>query len=192
MARARKGSISRRKKVRSLSRETYRNTIRNRNACHRASTDLVRRFGRIAVEDLQIRNMTRSAAGTVEEPGKNVAQKSGLNRSITEQTWGILHNQLAYKAEYAGRGLIKVNPAYTSRTCSGCGVILKEKLETYRLFVCQACGLVMDRDLNAARNIEARAFGSAQARGKESALSGIAPHAQLGELSPVHAEQQLA
>ena len=192
VARARKGSASRRKKVRSLSRETYRSTIRNRNACHRASTGLVKRFGRIAVEDLQIRNMTRSAAGTVEEPGKNVAQKSGLNRSITDQTWGVLHNQLAYKAEYAGRELIKVDPAYTSRTCSSCGVIRTEKLEIYRLFVCRACGLVLDRDRNAAKNIEARAFGSAQARGKESALSGIAPHAQLSELSPVHAEQQPA
>ena len=192
VARARKGSASRRKKVRSLSHETYRNTIRNRNACHRASTDLARRFGRIAVEDLQIRNMTRSAAGTAEEPGKGVSAKRGLNRSINEQTWGIIRHQLAYKAEYAGRELIKVDPAYTSRTCSGCGVILMEKLATYRLFVCQACGLVLDRDLNAAKNIEARAFGSAQARGKESALSGIAPHAQLGELSPVHAERQPA
>ena len=69
----------------SLSRETYRNTIRNRNVCHRVSTGLVRRFGRIAVEDLQIRNMVRSAAGTAEEPGKNVAQKSGLNRSINDR-----------------------------------------------------------------------------------------------------------
>ena len=192
VARARKGSTSRRKRVRSLSRETYRNTIRNRNTCHRASTGLVRRFGRIGVEDLQFRNMTRSAAGTAEEPGKGVSAKRGLNRSINEQTWGILVSQLTYKAEYAGRELVKVNPAYTSRTCSGCGVILKEKLATYRLFVCQACGLVMGRDLNAARNIEARAFGSVQARGNESAWSGIAPHAQLSELSPVHAERQPA
>ena len=190
VARTRKGSVSRRKKVRSLSRETNRSQVRNRNICHRASTDLVRRFGRIAVEDLQIRNMTRSAAGTAEEPGKGVSAKRGLNRSIREQTWGIMVSQLAYKAEYAGRELVKVNPAYTSRTCSGCGAIRTEKLETYRLFVCEACGLVMDRDRNAARNIEARAFGPVQARGKEPAQSGIAPHAQPSELSPVHAEQQ--
>jgi len=136
--------------------------------------------------------MTRSAAGTAEEPGKGVSAKRGLNRSINEQTWGILVSQLIYKAEYAGRELVRVNPAYTSRTCSGCGVILMEKLGTYRLFVCQACGLVMDRDMNAARNIEERAFGRSQARGKEPALSGIAPHAQLSELSPVHAERQPA
>ena len=190
VSRARKGSASRRKKVRALSRETYRNTIRNRNACHRASTSLVRRFGRRAVEDLQVRNMTRSAASTAEEPGKGVSAKRGLNRSINEQTWGILVSQLTYKAEYAGRKLVKVNPAYTSRTCSSCGTILMGKSATYRLFVCQACGLVMDRDRNAARNIEARAFGSALARGNESAQSGIAPHAQLSELSPVHTERQ--
>lgn len=130
VARSQRGSESRRKKVRTLSRETYRNTIRNRNVCHRASSELVRRFGRVAVEDLRIGNMTRSAAGTVEEPGKNVAQKTGLNRSITEQTWGIIHHQLSYKAEYAGRELVKVNPAYTSRTCSSCGVIRAERLET--------------------------------------------------------------
>ena len=192
VARAKKGSISRRKKIRSLSRETHRNTLRNRNACHRASTDLVRRFGRIAVEDLQIRNMVRSAAGTMEEPGKGVSAKRGLNRSINEQTWGILVSQLSYKAEYAGRELVKVNPAYTSRTCSGCGVVLTEELATYRLFVCQACDLVMDRDRNAARNIEERAFGRSQACGNEPVRSGIAPHAQLSELSPVHAEQQPA
>ena len=85
-----------------------------------------------------------------------------------------------------------MDPAYTSRTCSGCGVILMEKLATYRLFVCQACGLVMDRDRNAARNIEVKAFGRLGARGKEPVRSGIAPHAQLSELSPVHAERQPA
>ncbi|MYE54742.1 MAG: IS200/IS605 family element transposase accessory protein TnpB [Chloroflexi bacterium] len=186
------GVQSRRKKVRTPSREAYRNTIRNRNVCNRASSGLGRRFGRIAVEDLRIRNMTRSAAGTIEEPGKNVAQKTGLNRSITEQTWGMIHHQLAYKAKYAGRQMVKVGPAYTSKTCSDCGVIRTEGLETYRLFDCHACGLVVDRDLNAARNKEARAFGYVQARGNESAQSGIAPHAQLSELSPVHAERQPA
>ena len=190
VARARKGSVSRRKKVRSLSRETYRSQVRNRNICHRASTDLVRRFGRIAVEDLQIGNMTRSAAGTAEEPGKGVSAKRGLNRSIGEQTWGIMVSQLAYKAEYAGRELVKVNPAYTSRTCSGCRVVHAKKPAVYRVFVCDGCGLVIDRDWNAARNIEVRGFGALEARGNESVLNGIAPHAQPSELPPVHAEQQ--
>ena len=189
IARAERGSKTRRKKVMSLSRETYRNAVRNRNECHRVTTSIVRHYGRIAVEDLRVGNMTRSAKGTVEEPGKGVSQKRGLNKSITEQTWGILTTQLSYKAEYAGGEFVRVEPKHTSKTCSDCGVVLTEKLATYRLFVCHACGLVIDRDVNAARNIEARAFGSVRARGNEPALSGIAPHAQLSEQSPVHAEQ---
>ena len=82
------------------------------------TTDLVRRFGLIAVEDLAIRNMTRSAAGTIENPGTGVAQKRGLNRSITEQTWGLIRSQLAYKAEWAGRELVVVDPKFTSQRCS--------------------------------------------------------------------------
>lgn len=72
--------------------------MRNRNECHRVTTELVRRFGLIAVEDLKVKNMSASAKGTVEEPGRNVKQKAGLNRVITEQTWGLIRNQLAYKA----------------------------------------------------------------------------------------------
>ena len=69
------------------------------------TTDLVRRSGVVAVEKLRIANMTRSAAGTVEAPGKHVAAKSGLHRSISEQTWGLVRSQLAYKAAWAGRQL---------------------------------------------------------------------------------------
>ena len=66
----------------------HRERIRNRNECHRVTTELVRRFGLIALENLSIRNMTASAKGTLENLGTGVAQKRGLNRSITEQTWG--------------------------------------------------------------------------------------------------------
>ena len=189
VSRAKRGSATRRKKVRSLSRETYHNAVRNRNECHAVTSDIVRRYGRIAVEDLRVKNMTRSARGTVECPGEGVARKRGLNKSIIEQTWGTLAGQLSYKAEYAGGEFVRVNPMHTSKTCSECGVVLTERLATYRLFVCHECGLVIDRDVNAARNIEARAFGSARARGKEPAVSGIASYAQLSEESPVHAEQ---
>ena len=112
-----------RKRARSLAREQHRNKVRNRNECHRITTEIVRKHGLIAVEALTISNMTRSAAGTVEEPGRNVAQKRGLNRSIHEQTWGLIRNQLAYKAEWAGREYVEVDPRYTSQTCSVCGVV---------------------------------------------------------------------
>ena len=152
-----KGSGRRRKAVATLSRETRRNAVRNRNECHRITTDIVRRFGRIAVEKLAIRNMTRSAAGTVEEPGANVAQKSGLNRSILEQTWGLLQYQFSYKAEWAGGEFAEVNPKYTSRECSNCRQ--RTPQSEYRTYACGVCGYVDDRDTNAARNVHDRAFG---------------------------------
>ena len=188
VSRAKKGSNSRIKKVEALSRETYLNKIRNRNACHEITTDLTRRYGRIAVEDLQIKNMTRSAKGTVENPGVNVSQKRGLNRSISEQTWGVILYQLTYKAEYAGGETVRVNPRFTSRTCSRCSFIYKGRFREYAVFECSVCGLVLQRDHNAAINIEARAYG-AEARGKEPALSGTAPHAQPSPMGPVHAER---
>ncbi len=145
ISRKQKGSNSRRKAVAAFARAKRRNTIRNRNACHRITTDLVRRFGHIAIEGLQIRNMT--AAGGV--------YKKGLNREVLGQTWGIIRQQLAYKAEWAGRQLVEVNPAYTSRTCSECGFV-NGKATEYRIFACSECGHVQDRDVNAARNILAR------------------------------------
>ena len=140
-----------------LSRETRRNAVRNRNGCHLITTDIVRRFGRIAVEKLIIPNMTRSAAGTVEEPGTSVAAKSGLNRSILEQSWGVILSQLHYKAEWAGREFVEVNPRYTSKTCSTCGD--RSPQSEYRTYTCGVCGMVADRDTNAALNVCERAFG---------------------------------
>ena len=97
--------------------------------------------------------MTASARGTVEKPGSKVSQKAGLNRSILEQSLGLITQQLRYKAEWAGVQLIAVNPVNTSRTCSRCRAINKHKLAEYRVFKCPTCGLEIDRDLNAAINI---------------------------------------
>ena len=67
--------------------------MRNRNECHRITTRIVRNHDFIAVEDLRIEDMTRSARGTAEKPGRNVAAKTGFNRSIAEQTWGIINDR---------------------------------------------------------------------------------------------------
>ena len=90
VSRARKGSMNRREAVATLGRETYRNAVRNRNACHLLTTELVRRFGMLTLEDPRIGYMTRSASGTVEGPGVGVRGNRGLNRSILEQTWGMI------------------------------------------------------------------------------------------------------
>ena len=159
VSRARKGSNGRRKKVRTLARERERIRIQNRNQCHRITTTLVREHGHIAVEALRIPNMVRSASGTIEEPGVNVAAKSGLNRRIQEQTWGILRQQLRYKAAWAGGELVEVDPRNTSRTCSRCGALAPDQRE-YRVFSCPHCRLEIDRDVNAAINILKRSEGT--------------------------------
>ena len=159
---ARKGSNRRRKRVKALARECHRNRTTNRNQCHRITSQLVKQHALIAIEDLQLRNMTASAKGTADEPGSNVRQKAGLNRSILEQSPGLIANQLKYKAEWAGIQLAAVNPRNTSRTCSACRAVNSQKLAEYRLFRCQACGLEMDRDHNAAINILERALTAQQ------------------------------
>jgi len=152
MARCRKGSRRWKQRRAILSNLQDRERIKNRNECHRITTDIVRRFGLIVIEDLKIDNMTASAKGTTEVPGKNVKWKSGLNRSINEQTWGIIKQQLTYKAEWAGRRLVDVDPKHTSQTCSGCGVVDAGNRNGKR-YECAFCGLLMDADVNAAINI---------------------------------------
>ena len=148
----RKGGHRWRKRKSVLANHQYRERVRNRNECHGVTTELVRRFGLIALEDLPVKNMTASAKGTLENPGRNVRQKAGLNRSIAEQTWGLLRSQLAYKAEWAGRELVAVDPKFTSQRCSECGVVCAEHRQRKR-YDCAECGMTEDADVNAARNI---------------------------------------
>ena len=157
LSRCKKGGQRWRKRRAILANQQHRERVRNRNACHEITTDLVRRFGLIAVEDLAIRNMTRSAKGTMEQPGKNVAQKTGLNRSISEQTWGLIRQQLTCKAEWAGRELVVVDPKFTSQRCSGCGVVAAAQ-RTRKRYDCAGCRTSEDADVNAARNILHRAL----------------------------------
>ena len=152
LSRCRKGSRRWKQRRATLANHQYRERIRNRNECHRVTTELVRRFGLIAVEDLAIKNLSASAKGTLDDPGKNVKQKAGLNRSITEQTWGILRQQLTYKAAWADKELVVVDPKFTSQRCSGCGAIFAEHRQGKR-YECAECGMTEDADVNAALNI---------------------------------------
>jgi transposase len=98
--------------------------------CEKVSTDLARRFDVIRVEDLKIANMTRSAKGTLAEPGRNVRQKAGLNREIARSGWGLLVTRLEQKAP--GR-VEKVSAAFTSQRCSACGHVAAESRERANL-----------------------------------------------------------
>ena len=142
----RKGSRRFRQRRRILANAYDRARVRDRNQCHRITTELVRRYGLIAVEKLDKQKMTRSGG----------ARKKALNRSIMEQSWGRIVSQLIYKAESAGRKLVFVDPRNTSQRCSDCGATVKKGLSVRR-HVC-ACGLDLDRDHNAAINILQKAL----------------------------------
>ena len=133
----------------------HRENVRDRNKMHRETTEIVRNHDAIFVEDLQVKNMMRSAKGTVEEPGRNVAQKTGLNRSMSEQAWSTFFFMLEYKAERAGTRFEKVDPKYTSQTCSRCGTVDAESRKDER-FRCVHCGFTDDADHNAAVNVLSR------------------------------------
>jgi putative transposase len=120
---------------------------------HRAALDIARRFGVAVLEDLRIKNMTTSASGTVAEPGRMVRQKAGLNRSILNQGWGAFELILSYKMEERGGRVVKTDPAFTSQTCSACGVVDARSRKSQAIFECVECGHRDNADSNAANNI---------------------------------------
>ncbi|GAA2412006.1 RNA-guided endonuclease TnpB family protein [Nonomuraea africana] len=153
LARKKRGSQRRRKAVARVAALHAKVRRQRLDHTHKAALALVRDYDVVVHEDLRIANMTRSASGTLSEPGRNVAQKSGLNRSILDAGWGVFLTILAHKAESAGRKLIAVNPANTSRACARCGHCAKENRVTQAEFACTACGHVAHADVNAAINI---------------------------------------
>jgi putative transposase len=152
LARAKRGSNRRGRVKRAVAQLHARETDRRKDWVEKASTDITRRFDLIRVERLKIMNMTRSAKGTRDNPGRNVRAKTGLNREILRSGWGLLVRRLEEKAP--GR-LEQIEPAYTSQTCSGCGHRDPESRESQSRFRCRACGLTVNADVNAARNIAA-------------------------------------
>ncbi len=126
---------------------------------HQASRKIANNAGLVVLEDLNTQGMTKSAKGTVDNPGKHVKAKSGLNREILKTGWYGLEQKLQYKAE-----VIRINPACTSQACSACGHVSKENRTSQAVFKCVACGHAEHADLNAARNMLASGIG-ATARG---------------------------
>ena len=120
---------------------------------HKITTTISKNHAMIACEDLKVANMSKSASGSVAEHGRNVKAKSGLNKSILDQGWGMMVDMLEYKQQWRGGLLIKVNPQYTSQTCFECKHIAKENRRTQAKFECVKCGHKANADVNAARNI---------------------------------------
>jgi putative transposase len=128
---------------------------------HQLSARLAARCSVFVTEALSIKNMTGSAAGTVDEPGKNVAQKSGLNREILDTAPAALLQKIAYKVPETG-GLFMEAPTRKlkpSQTCPACGSVAKKML-ALRWHCCAACGHEEDRDSAAARVVLRWALGT--------------------------------
>jgi putative transposase len=153
LARAERGSNRRQRTRLAIAKLKAREADRRRDWVEKTTTDLARRFDTIRVEQLDVRAMTRSARGTVDQPGVRVAQKRSLNRAISRQGWGRLVGRLDHKA--AGR-LERIPAAYTSQQCSACGHIAPENRKSQAVFACVTCKAgPCNADVNAARNIAA-------------------------------------
>lgn len=137
LARAKRGGKNRRKKLLAVQRWHEHVASQRRDFAHKMSTELVRHYDRIALEDLRVTNMVRN---------------HHLSKSILDSGWSMFRQFLTYKAASAGRVAAFVDPAYTSKTCSGCGVIFQDFDLSTRWVNCE-CGLSLDRDHNAAVNI---------------------------------------
>jgi putative transposase len=144
----------------------FRRKIINRvnDARHKQTSILAKNHGRIFGEALALGSLTRSARGTVEIPGRNVAAKSALNRAMLEQGHAETFRQLSYKLGWLGGGLHRVPAAFSSQRCPECGHTCAENRPSRDRFQCVACGHAGHADNVAARNILA-AGQAATARG---------------------------
>jgi putative transposase len=124
-----------------------------RDYLHKTTTTISQNHAMVCIEDLQVRNMSKSAAGTAEKPGRNVKAKSGLNKSILDQGWFEFRRQLDYKLRWAGGVLVPVPAQNTSRTCPACGHVAKENRQTQAKFLCVGCGFEENADLVGAINV---------------------------------------
>lgn len=124
-----------------------------RDYLHKASTTISKSHAMVCIEDLRVRNMSRSASGTKEVPGKHVRAKSGLNKAILDQGWFEFRRQLEYKLAWNGGMFVVVPPQNTSRTCPVCGHVSAENRQTQAQFCCVECGYTEHADLVGAINV---------------------------------------
>ena len=158
-----KGSNNWKKLVAKIGKLHHRIANIRKNFLHQISNTISKSHATVYVEDLQVKNMSKSAKGTVEKHGKMVKQKSGLNRAILDQAWYEFRRQLEYKLRWRGGQLIPVSPQYTSQCCPACGHTAKANRTTQALFACVKCGYTANADVVGAMNVlqRGRALGAA-------------------------------
>ena len=177
LARQKKESRNSRKTKRKIARLYRHIADSRRDFLHKTSTQIAQNHSTVFVEDLKVSNMSASAAGTKENPGKKVKQKRGLNRSILDQGWYGFFQMLSYKLERKGGKLIKVDSRNTSRTCPQCGYVSAENRKTQASFACIHCGYHANADLVGAINV-LRAGRARLACGKSGALRPLSAGTQ--------------
>lgn len=148
-----KGSRNRHKAQHRLSAAHRRLRNTKLDFLHKTSTYIAKNHSSVAMEDLKVTNMMKSAKGTKEQPGRHVKQKSGLNRSIAQQAWSLFRDLLVYKLNELNGELRLVNPKYTSQTCPLCFTVDKRNRRSQSKFKCVSCGHTANADHNAATNI---------------------------------------
>ena len=148
-----KGSNNWKKLVTKISKLHHRIANIRKNFLHQISNTISKNHATVYIEDLKVGNMSKSAKGTVEKPGKMVKQKSGLNRAILDQTWYEFRRQLEYKLRWRGGQLIPISPQYTSQCCPACGHTAKANRTTQALFACVQCGHTENADVVGAMNV---------------------------------------
>lgn len=154
LSRTARGSQRRRRAAARVARIHHQLAERRATHLHGITKLLATRHSLVAIEDLNVAGMTRSARGTVAEPGRNVRAKARLNRAILDVAPGELRRQLEYKTAWYGSTLAVCDRwAPTSKACSNCGAVKTKLSLSERVFHCDDCGMVLDRDINAARNI---------------------------------------
>ncbi len=142
------------KKVLTKIRNIHRKIARvRRDFLHKLTTHLSKSHAMVVVEALKIKNMSKSAKGDMQNPGRNVKAKSGLNKSILDQGWGEFKRQLKYKLAWCNGIYVEVEPRYTSQKCSKCGNTSRANRTTQDKFCCQSCYYTEHADINAALNI---------------------------------------
>lgn len=124
-----------------------------RDFLHKTTTTISKNHAIVCIEDLQVRNMSKSAAGSSDSPGRNAKAKSGLNKSILDQGWFEFRRQLEYKQVWLGGDVLAVPARNTSRTCPACGHVSADNRQTQAKFACVECGFEANADLVGAINI---------------------------------------
>lgn len=176
-ARQRKGSARREATKHKIAVLHARKADRRKDWVEKTTTELARTYDLVVLEDLRVKNMMRSAKGTIAEPGRNVRQKAGLNRSIAASAWGMLRTRVEQKMP---QRVIAIDPRHTSQRCAACGHVAPENRESQAVFRCVACGHEANADVNAAQNTLAAGLavagrgGTPRKRPDEASTSGAA------------------